>query len=473
MAEFTPEAGDTPVNRPRGVSGALGWVAGRLGPAPEREWHRLARVEQLPPSGSWSTWLFLAGRGAGKSRAGAEWLLEQATTFPGTDWAIVAPTFGSARDVCLEGPSGLLRCAGDGGVEHYVRSLGEVRLSNGSRIYARSADEGHRLRGLNLSGAWCDELALFRRDAVWYEDLVPAVRIEPARIMVSTTPRGTKLLRDLVGRDDGSVVVSRASTYDNKKNLSKSALAEYRVRYPEGSRLARQELGGELVDDIEGAMWNLGLIDEYRVTETPDLLRTVVAVDPSVSAKGTGDECGIVVAAIAGVGRDAHFYVLADETVRGSPKKWASRVAIAFGKWQADRIVAESNQGVALVEDTLRNVGANLPVKLIHSGPSKATRAEPIVALYEGGRVHHVGVFPELEDQLCSWIPNVGKSPDRLDALVHCLAELSGQEHRKSRMRRYARSETVADQPPRPVAGPDIPFANDPMVASAPRSRWP
>ena len=176
------------------MTDALSWAGERLGPAPERGWHGIARPQQLPPPGDWSIWVILAGRGFGKSRAGSEWILESALHHPQTDWAIVAPTFGAARDICIEGPSGILRIAGKREVAHYVRSLGEIRLSNGSRLYARSADEPDRLRGLNLSGAWCDELALFRYDSIWYEALIPAVRHDPARIMVTTTPRATPLL---------------------------------------------------------------------------------------------------------------------------------------------------------------------------------------------------------------------------------------------------------------------------------------
>jgi phage terminase large subunit-like protein len=412
---------------------ALAVVSARIGPAPERPWHHLARPQQLSPPGDWSTWVALAGRGWGKTRAGSEWVLENALTYPSTDWAVIAPTFGSARDVTCEGPSGLLRVARPGEITHYVRSLGELRLSSGSRIYLRSADEPDRLRGLNLAGAWCDELALFRYPSIWYEALVPAVRHDPARIMVTTTPRATPLLKDLVGRSDGSVVLTRGSTFDNAQNLSAIALAELRARY-EGTRIGRAELGGELLEDVEGALWDLALFDEHRIGEAPDLDRVVVAVDPSVSATGASDETGIIVCGVSGRGPDSQFYVLADESLRGSPHRWASRVAVVYEKWGADRVVPERNQGGQMVEDTLRNVAPNLPVRSVYASRGKALRAEPIVALYEQGRVHHVGVFPELEEQACTWVPGVGRSPDRLDALVYALTDLAHKGRRRARM---------------------------------------
>lgn len=387
-------------------------------------------------------------------------------TTPG-DYCILAGTFGSGRDVAIEGSSGVREVAQRGEVVKYSRSLGELLLSNGSRLYLKSADEPDRLRGHSFRAVWCDEIATWRRaDAVWHEALMPSLRLDPALACVTTTPRPIPLVKELLGRTDGSVVVTRGSTWENADNLSPSALRELRERY-EGTRLGRQELAGELLEDVEGALFTLEMFDMNRVEEAPELSRVVVAVDPSVSAHGKGDLCGIVVAGVAGDGPDARFYILADESVRGSPKKWASRVVVAHEKWQASRVIAESNQGQALVEQTLRAVSANLPVRLVHASRGKALRAEPIVALFEQGRVHTVGPavqFAALEEQATTWVPGEGPSPDRVDALVYALTELSGKGHRKSRMSRYARGETAADQPPRPVAGPDVPMRNDPMV---------
>ena len=232
---------------------------------------------------------------------------------------------------------------------------------------------------------------------------------------------------------------------ENAQNLSPSALAELRERY-KGTRLGRQELGGELLEDVEGALFTLAMFESNRVEETPEHLdRIVIAVDPSVSTQGTGDETGIIVAGIAGNGPESQFFILADESLRGSPKQWANRVAVAYEKWQADRVVAETNQGGQMVSDTLRHVAPNLPVRTIHASRGKALRAEPVVALFEQSRVHCVGVFPELEEQACTWVPGVGRSPDRVDALCYSLMDLAeGRRKRKARMTRLSHEETRA-----------------------------
>ncbi len=417
-------------------------------PLPERPWLPEARPEQLPPPGDWSVWLVMAGRGFGKTPCGSEFVLAEAMARPGADFAIVAPTIGAARDVALEGTSGILRIAQRDEVSHYVRSLGEVRLRNGSRIYARSADEHDRLRGLNLSGAWCDELAVWRDlDQAWNASLMPAVRHDPGKIVVTTTPRPVPLLKDLLGREDGSVVTSRGSTFDNQANLSRSALAELKSRYL-GTRLGRQELGGELLEDVEGALWSLELIENGRIDtdQVPDLDRVVVGVDPAVTARRSSDETGIVTCGVSGTGPGSQLYVLSDDSGRMTPQQWASRVVRTFERERADRIVAEVNQGGDLVEQTLRVAGANLPIRKVHALRGKALRAEPVVALYEQGRVHHVGVHAELEEQLTTWVPDVGRSPDRLDALVYALTELSSGARKGPRMR-YRPCEPISTEP--------------------------
>jgi phage terminase large subunit-like protein len=354
----------------------------------------------------------------------------------------------------------------------YLRSLGEIHLSTGSRIFIRSADEPDRLRGHNLAGAWCDELALFRYgERLWHEALMPAVRVAPAKIVATTTPRPVPVLKTLLARDDGSVVVVRGSTFDNADNLSRSALRELRARY-EGTRLGRAELGGELLEDVEGALFSLSVFEQYRVDEAPDLLRVVIGVDPSTTAGG--DLCGIVVAGVAGTGPDAHFFILEDASLGGSPKKWANRVAAMYAKHNADRIVAESNQGGQMVEDTLRAVHSNLPVRTVHASRSKQVRAEPVAALAEQGRLHVVGVMAELEEECCTWIPNMSKSPDRLDAMVYAVSALA-EGRRKARMMRWALNES-GETPPAPacpVGNPTTTDRGDPMVVGPPRRPWP
>ncbi len=336
---------------------------------------------------------------------------------------MVAPTFGSARDVCAEGPSGLVRCALKGEITHYVRSLGEIRLSSGSRIYLRSADEPDRLRGLNLAGAWCDELASWRYPSAWHEGLMPAVRIDPAKVIVATTPRPTSLVKNLVSRTDGSVTATRGRTSDNAANLSATALAELEARYA-GTRLGRQELDGELLEQVEGALWSFEQIDESRVDEPPEMDRIVVGVDPAVSFGEASDETGIVVVGVVGSGAGAHYFVLDDRSGRYTPQRWASMVASTFARWNADRVVAEVNQGGDMVEATLRQAAPDLPVRKVHASRGKQVRAEPVAALAEQGRLHHVGVHGELEAQMTSWTPGVGRSPDRVDALVWAVSAL-------------------------------------------------
>jgi predicted phage terminase large subunit-like protein len=245
--------------------------------------------------------------------------------------------------------------------------------------------------------------------------------------MVTTTPRPLPLLRELLKAP--TTIVRRGSTFDNAANLAPSALAEFRARY-QGTRLGRQELYAELLDDVPGALWTRAMLDDNRVKVTPDLTRVVVAVDPAVSSGEGSDETGIVV---CGAGAAGHYFVLADRSCRASPDAWARRVVAAFDEYRADRVVAEKNQGGAMVESTLRTVRASLPITLVHASRGKLTRAEPIAALYEQGRVHHLGAFPELEDQLCTYAPGTAKSPDRLDALVWALSELSaGDEYASS-----------------------------------------
>lgn len=400
--------------------------------------NQLARPEQLPPESDWFVWLYQAGRGAGKTRTAAEWLAWEAIMKPNTRWAIVAPTFGDARDTCVEGESGILNVLRRYGVLHkgngYNRSMGEIRLVNGSRIKLFSGDEPERLRGPQHHGAWVDELGSFRYEDSW-EQLQFGLRLgDKPRIVVTTTPRPKPLIRKLLARKDGSVVVTRGTTFDNRANLAPSALAELLARY-DGTRLGRQELFGELLEDVEGALWTIGLIEEHRQTEQPTgLLRTVVAVDPSVT--DTGDETGIIVCS-----KDAnsHGYVHADYSLRGTPDQWARRVVAAYDDWQADAIVVEVNQGGQMVAQTLRTVRPNLPIREVRASQGKRVRAEPISAMYEQGRIHHVGVFEELETQLTTWTPEDGKSPDRLDALVWGMSELLQHSGASSFLNAYAR----------------------------------
>ena len=380
----------------------------------------LSRPNQLPPDGDWRIWCCIAGRGWGKSFVGAGWLCEQALMQPNTEWAVVAPTFTDVRRTCVEGPSGIIKSLMPGQLKFYNRSNGQITLSNGSKIHMISADEPDRARGLNLSGAWLDEFAAWRYEETWTAGLAPALRIGNPQVVITTTPRPTKLLREFINRTDGSVVVTRGSTFDNAANLSEAALAELRNRY-EGTRIGRQELYGELLTDTPGSLWSLEMIDSTRLKEAPELVRIVVAIDPATTSGENADETGIICVA---KGLDGRGYVLADRSCRDTPSGWAHRAIALFHEMKADRIVAEKNQGGDMVELTIRSVEPTIPFKGIVAKVGKRLRAEPIAALYEQGRVSHIGAFDLLEDQMTGWVPDSGYSPDRLDALVHGLAEL-------------------------------------------------
>jgi len=379
-----------------------------------------ARPQQLPPEGDWRIWLILSGRGWGKTFTGAGWIIEKAMSQPGIECAVVAPTFTDVRRTCVEGPSGIIKSLPSGALEQYNRNNGQITLTNGSKIHMVSADAGERARGLNLSYAWLDEFAAWRYEETWTAGLAPALRIGNPQTIITTTPRPTKLLREFMSRTDGSVVVTRGSTFDNAANLSQAALEELKSRY-EGTRLGRQELYGELLLDTPGALWRLSDIDETRVDEAPELVRIVVAIDPAVTSGEESDETGIVV---VGKGADGRGYVLADRSCRDTPSGWAHRAVQAFHDFNADRIVAEKNQGGDMVESTIRSVLSTAPYKGITAKQGKRLRGSPIAALYEQGRISHVGSFDILEDQMTTWLPDSGLSPDRLDALVHGLTEL-------------------------------------------------
>lgn len=396
-------------------------VFSRLAQALDDPWRRQARPEQLPPAGDWSTWLVSAGRGWGKTRTGAEWVRSLAEGGQASRIALVGPTAADARDVMVEGESGLLSICPGHFRPDYEPSKRRLTWPNGCIATMFSSEEPDRLRGPQHGAAWCDELAAWRNlDATW-NMLQFGMRLgKHPRQLITTTPRPIKLLKELVKRDD--TVVVRGSTYDNRENLAPTFFSQIVTRY-EGTRLGRQELNAELLEDTEGALWSYSLIEKARLPadHRPELRRIVVAIDPAVSVSETSDETGIVV---AGVGVDGKGYVLEDCSGKYSPTEWARRAIDAYNRHHADRVVAEANQGGAMVENTLRVLDKNLPIKLVHASKGKVTRAEPISALYEQGRVHHVGAFDQLEDQLCSFTPGSSGSPDRLDALVWALTAL-------------------------------------------------
>ncbi len=385
------------------------------------DWSVWARASQLPPAGAWRIWLLLAGRGFGKTRSGAEWVREQAESGAAQRIALVAPTARDARLVMVEGESGFLAIAPDAMRPVFEPSKRLLTWPNGAIATLFSADEPDRLRGPQFDAAWCDELAAWRYPAAW-DMLMMALRLgENPRAVVTTTPKPVKLIRALLASPD--CAVTRGGTRENANNLAPGFLAAILKQY-EGTRLGRQELDAELLEDMPGALWSRDRIERARADEAPVLRRVVVAIDPAVSSGEDADETGIVVAAL---GQDSHGNVLDDLSGRFSPHDWASRALDAYRAHRADRIVAEVNNGGAMVEATLRVLDAGVSYKPVHASRGKLARAEPVAALYEQGRIHHVGAFPALEDQMCAFTGGPLShlaSPDRVDALVWALSEL-------------------------------------------------
>jgi phage terminase large subunit-like protein len=387
-----------------------------------------ARDDQLPPAASqtglpWTTWLMLGGRGAGKTRAGAEWVRRLAHAGEGARIALVGETLADARAVMVEGVSGLLAVHPPCARPRYEPSKRQVTWGSGAVAQLFSAEDPESLRGPQFSAAWCDELGKWRRPQETWDMLQFGLRLgEAPRQVVTTTPRPTPLIKALL--QDARTAVTRVATAANAANLAPSFLEAVVGRY-RGTRLGRQELDAEILDDRPDSLWPRALIEKARVRAAPELSRVVVAVDPPASSGPHADACGIVV---AGLGVDGRAYVLADATrEHARPLDWARSVTAAYHAHEADRIVVEVNQGGDMVETVLRQVEPSVPVKPVRAMRGKVLRAEPVAALYEQGRVGHVGAFPALEDEMSDFGPDGLSglsSPDRVDALVWALTEL-------------------------------------------------
>jgi len=396
----------------------------------DRDWRGWAMEGQTEPERDWRVWLIRAGRGFGKTRAGAEWVSGIARDNPRARIALVAATVDEARRVMIEGDSGLLNVAQDDEPPTWRANLGEVAFASGATAYVFSAAAGEKLRGAQHHAAWCDELGKWRDGTRAWDNLMLGLRLgDDPRVLVTTTPKPTKLMYRVMAM--AGFTETCGSTDDNP-HLAESFAAMMAGDYG-GTRLGRQELNGELIDDHDGALWSRDRIEACRVAEAPALLRVVVAVDPPAGGEGedegggTGDACGIVA---AGVGEDGLYYVIEDASIAGaSPARWAAAVADCAARHNADRVVAEKNQGGAMVRAVLKGADVALPLTLVHASVGKVARAEPVSLQYEAGRVRHAGAFPALEDQLCGMLvaggyAGPGRSPDRADALVWALTEL-------------------------------------------------
>ena len=393
-----------------------------------------ALEHQLPPDGDWRTWVIMGGRGAGKTRAGAEWVRAQVEGARPLDegrckrLALVGETIDQVREVMIFGESGIMACSPPDRRPEWQATRKRLIWPNGAIAQAFSAHDPEGLRGPQFDGAWVDELAKWKKARETWDMLQFGLRLgEDPRVCVTTTPRNVGVLKDILAAS--STVVTSAPTEANAAYLAEGFLEEVRARYA-GTRLGRQELDGVLVDAAEDALWTPAMLEAGRVEAAPDLDRIVVAVDPPVTGHSGSDECGIVVvgAVTRGPVQDWRAYVLADASVRAaSPASWAGAAIRAMEQWGAERLVAEVNQGGDLVEQVIRQVDPLVPFRSVHASRGKVARAEPVAALYEQGRVHHLRGLGVLEDQMCAMTARgfEGKgSPDRVDALVWALTDL-------------------------------------------------
>jgi phage terminase large subunit-like protein len=394
------------------------------------DWRFWARPSQLPPDHlDWHIWLVLAGRGWGKTRTGAEWVRAQVESGRCRRIALLNDTAADVRDVNVEGPDGILAVCPPWDRPVYESSKRRVTWNNGAVAILYAAETPDLLRGPQHDGAWADEPAKWknlrtvdREGGTAWDNLMMGLRIgDNPQCVATTTPRPIPLIREL--RKRPTTALTTGNTYENRANLSETFFSNVAQRY-EGTRLGRQELYAELLEDVEGALWTHAQIDKLRVQEAPaaSFKRVVVSIDPAVTAHEQSNESGIIV---AGLGHDNHGYILADASSRYTPDGWGRKVVALYHAHHADRIVGEVNNGGDLIGYTIKTVDPRAAYKALRASRGKRTRAEPVAALYEQGKVHHVGGYPQLEDQLCTWDSTGNdESPDRLDALVWALTEL-------------------------------------------------
>lgn len=383
-------------------------------------WPFWARTNQREPEGDWTYWLILAGRGFGKTRTGAETVRQWIKTIDMVN--LIGATADDARDIMIEGESGILAVCPAHERPEYKKSDRKLVWPNGATSLIFTADEPERLRGKQHKALWADEMAAWRYQDAWDQAKLGLRLGAHPKAVITTTPRPVRNVTDLV--KDSACVVTRGTTYDNRANLAPTFFDEIIKRY-EGTRLGRQELNAEILLDVPGALWTREMISHLPMSAAPQMRRIVVSVDPSASSNEHSNECGIVVDALGG---DGHAYVLADRSGVMSPREWAIAAVTAFREFEADTIVAEANQGGEMVRAVIASVDPLVPIKLVHASRGKYIRAEPISALYARGLVQHIGQFEALEDQMCTFTPDYDRtlygSPDRLDAHVWGMTEL-------------------------------------------------
>lgn len=395
--------------------------------------HERARPKQRPPEGDWQVWLIRAGRSFGKTRTGAEWIRHMAEHGPRNgQYALIGETAADVRDIMLEGPSGIMTISPPWFRPTYEPSKRRLSWPNGVKGLLYSAQEPNYFRGPQFHGGWLDEFAKWSNIEECYDNLQFGMRLvskeDPhwiPRLCVTTTPLPLAIIKRLI-KDPGTVVVN-GSMYENAANVAKSFIDKIRAQF-EGTRFGRQEIHGEILEDAPGALWKNAVLDEHRIPieGVPEFVRVAVAVDPSVADHTSRlDDEDTAEAGIVGGGLDddGHGFLVADRSVRGHPQRWGTAAVNLYHELEADVLVAEVNNGGALVAALIHSIDPHVNVKMVHASRGKRIRAEPVAARYEQGKCHHVGVFPELESQLTGWVPGM-KSPDRLDAMVWLFTEL-------------------------------------------------
>jgi phage terminase large subunit-like protein len=393
------------------------------------DWRFWARPKQLPPLGDWATWIIRAGRGFGKTRSGGGWVHERAMEYPGRWMALIARNSADARDYMIEGPGGILKNTRPRDRPIFEVSKRRVTWPNGSWGTIYTDEDPDQIRGFSGDTAWLDEFAKYKHPEDVWSNLEFGMReasTDQPRKIITTTPRPLLVLKRIEQASDTTVVVG--SSYENRSNLDPKWFANTLERY-RGTRLGRQEIEAEILDDVPGALWSRRSLDDNRkrIADVPPLVRVKVAIDPSITSGESSAETGI---SVGGIAANKHGFLLEDASLRGSPDEWARRAIAMYRKYEADGIVAEANQGGEMVERVIRAVDPNVPVKLVRATRGKYIRAEPVSSLYEQGRISHVGTFPELEDQMIAFTPESaadrrpGESPDRVDSVVWLWTDL-------------------------------------------------
>jgi len=383
-------------------------------------WDLWGRPEQLENKEEWwSIWLVMAGRGFGKTRTGAEFIRNNMETGLYKRAGLIARTSADNRDIQVEGESGILAISSPTFMPKYEPSRRRLIWPNGAIATTYSAEEPDLLRGPQHDIIWADEVASWKYPDTWDMAMFGLRLGKRPKAIVTTTPRPVRIIRELL--KSATTIVTKGSTYDNASNLAPVFFEKIIAKY-EGTRMGKQEIYAEVLEDVPGALWTRKLIDDYRVKTYPDLIRIVVALDPATTSEDESDMTGIIA---AGKSSEGEYYILLDGSVRDTPKAWCSKAIDIYKSLEADKIIGEANNGGDLIETVLRTIDTDIPYKKVHASRGKIVRAEPVSSLYEQGKVHHVGVFDDLEDEMCSYTSQTSESPNHMDAMVWAITELS------------------------------------------------